>query len=83
MIAPLGRRWFSVDSKSFEFKVEGEGRKAQVIITERRRGRSSWIRFREEGVRILLKGVSPLEGRQERLAKVWNGGRMEGGTVWN
>ena len=52
-----GRRWFSVDSKSFEIKVEGEGRKEQVIITERRRGRSYWIRFREEGVRILIKAV--------------------------
>ena len=35
----------------------GEGRKAQVFITERRRGRSSWIRFGKEGVKILIKGV--------------------------
>ena len=80
MIAPLGRRWFSVDSKSFEIKVEGEGRKAQVIITERRRGGSSWIRFREEGVRILLKGV---ESFRRETGKISEGGRMEGGTVWN
>ena len=32
------RRWFSVDSKSFEFSVEGEGRKMKVFITERRAG---------------------------------------------
>ena len=56
----FGRRWFSVDSKSFEIKEEGESRKVQVIITERRRDRSSWIRFGEEGVRILLKGVEPI-----------------------
>ena len=40
MVLP-GQRWFSVDSKSFEIKVVGEGRKVQVVITERRRGRSS------------------------------------------
>ena len=51
------RRWFSVDYKSFELKEVGEGRKAQVFITERRRGRSSWIRFGKEGVKILTKGV--------------------------
>ena len=53
----FGRRWFSVDYKSFELKEEGEGRKVQVIITERRGGRSSWIRFRKEGTKILSKGV--------------------------
>ena len=53
----LGRRWFSVDYKSFELKEEGEGRKTQVIITERRGGRSSWIRFGKEGTNILFKGV--------------------------
>ena len=37
--------------------MEGEGRKLHVFITERRRGRSSWICFGEEGARILLKGV--------------------------
>ena len=34
----------------------GEGRKAKVFITERSRGRSSWIRF-GKGVKILIKGV--------------------------
>ena len=48
---------FSIDHKSFELKEVGEGRKAQVFITERRRGRSSWIRFGREGVKILTKGV--------------------------
>ena len=41
----------------FRAKGGGEGRKAQVIITERRRGRSSWIRFGKEGVKILTKGA--------------------------
>ena len=78
MIDPLGRRWFSVDSKSFEIKVEGEGRKAQVIITERRRGKSSWIRFREEGVRILIKGIESLRretGKTSDGVEWWENGR--------
>ena len=78
MVAPVGRRWFSVDSKSFEIKVEGEGRKAQVIITERRRGKSSWIRFREEGVRILLKGVESFRretGKNSDGVEWWENGR--------
>ena len=45
----------------------------QVIITERRRGWSSWIRFREEGVRILLKGVESF--RREV-------GKISGGVEW-
>ena len=53
----FGRRWFSVDYKSFELKEVGECRKIQVIITERREGRSSWIRFGKEGTKILSKGV--------------------------
>ena len=35
----------------------GFGKKAKVLITERRWGRMSWIRFGEEGARILLKSV--------------------------
>ena len=73
-----GRRWFSVDSKSFEIKVVGEGRKEQVIITERRRGRSYWIRFREEGVRILIKAVESFRrevGRCSESVEWWENGR--------
>ena len=51
------RKWFAVNYKSFELKEVGEGRKAQVFIKERRRGRSSWIRFGKEGIKILTKGV--------------------------
>ena len=58
----FGHRWFSVDYKSFEIKEVGEGRKAQVFITEMRRGRSSWIRFGKEGVKILTKGVETFAG---------------------
>ena len=74
----FGRRWFFVDSKSFEIKVEGGGRKVQVIITERRRGRSSWIRFGEEEVRILLKEVESFRreaGKNSGGLEWWENGR--------
>ena len=58
------QRWFSIDSKSFEFTVEGEGRHSRVIITERSRGQVSWIRFGEEGAKILLKGVESLKNEE-------------------
>ena len=53
--------------------MAGEGRKVQVVITERRRERSSWIRFGEERAIILLKGVesfrkeADLDGKRHRL----------------
>ena len=49
--------WFAVESKSFELKLEGEGKKAKCFITERSRGIASWIRFGAEGLNKLLLGV--------------------------
>ena len=49
--------WFAVESKSFEFKMEGEGKKINCFITERSRGIASWIRFGGEGMIKLLAGV--------------------------
>ena len=37
-----------------------------MLITERRRGRSSWIRFGEEGARILLKSVESLRKEADK-----------------
>ena len=76
--AAKGRRWFSIESKSFEIKVEGEDRKEQVIIIERRRGRRSWIRFREGGIRILLKEVESFRreaGKTSVGVEWWENGR--------
>ena len=49
--------WFAVESKSFEFTMEGVGKKAKCFITERSRGIASWIRFGVEGMNKLLLGV--------------------------
>ena len=37
--------------------MEGEGKKKKYVITERSRGKVSWIRFGEEGLFNLLKNV--------------------------
>ena len=49
--------WFAVESKSFELKMEGEGKKTKCFITERSRGAASWIWFGVEGMEKLLWGV--------------------------
>ena len=54
------RRWFSVDTKSFTIEEVGVGTKTKVVITERRRGRTSWIQFGTEGARTLLRCVVSL-----------------------
>ena len=48
---------FTVESKSVEFTMEGEGKKTKFFITERSRGIASWIRFGVEGMNNLLMGV--------------------------
>ena len=62
----------------FQDQGRGEGRKEQVIITERRRGQRSWIRFREGGARILLKGVESFRrdtGKTSEGVEWWENGR--------
>ena len=52
-----GRAWYGIESKSFEISVElFKGRWTGVII-ERGRNFSSWIRFGERGLSLLLEGV--------------------------
>ena len=70
----FGRRWFSVDHKSFEIEEVGEGRKTKIFITERSRGRSSWIRFGKDGVKILIKGLETYASG--------GAGRIGEGTEW-
>ena len=67
------RRCFSVESKAFEIEEVGVGKKAMVIITERRWGRMSWIRFGEEGAKILLKSMDSLRAEADKNTEglVW------------
>ena len=50
------KKWFFVDSKSFEILVEGEGKSLKGFIIERRKGVVSWVRF-GVGLSTLLKSV--------------------------
>ncbi|KAL6322405.1 hypothetical protein AAG906_007959 [Vitis piasezkii] len=52
-----GRAWFGIESKSFEISVELSKGKWTGVITERGRNFSSWIRFGERGLSLLLEGV--------------------------
>ena len=52
------RRWFTVEAKSFEIRVEGVGRRKQYFIIEKSKGGISWIRFGEGSLGTLWKGVS-------------------------
>ena len=63
------RVWFTIEEKSFEITVDGVGRRLKYVITERSRGVVAWIRFGEEGVRTLLKGVEAC--CREKATKNW------------
>ena len=52
-----GRAWFGIESKSFEILVELSKGKLFGVITERGRNFSSWIRFGERSMSLLLEGV--------------------------
>ena len=69
------RRWFFIDSKSFEISMEGGGNKLKGKITERRRGFVSWIRLGEAGLVNLLKGVENLCKDESKVKRVfdWKG----------
>ena len=54
---PKNANWFAVEAKSFEITAEGEGKKTKYVITERSRGKVSWIRFGEEGLFNFMKNV--------------------------
>ena len=66
------KKWFSVNSKSFEISVEGEGKKMKGFITKRRKGYVSWICLREEGLRYLLKGVEFFCKEESKVKRVFD-----------
>ena len=68
-----GKRWFAIESKSFEVSVEEVRGKIRGTIVERSRGLSSWIRFGLTSLRNFLEGLEECcrEERKGRLAKVW------------
>ncbi|RVW56217.1 hypothetical protein CK203_092265 [Vitis vinifera] len=51
-----GKRWFAIESKTFEVSVEEVKGKIRGTIVERSRGLSSWIRFGVTSLRKFLEG---------------------------
>ena len=66
------RKWFTVDAKSFEILVEGQGNKLKGVIKERRKGFVSWIRFGEVGLRNLLPGVETFCKEDSKIKRVFD-----------
>ena len=68
-----GRRWFAVESKSFELLIDVVRGKLRGCIWERCRGITSWIRFEDASLRSLLTGVETCcRGRDDRSQSlVW------------
>ncbi|KAL6349008.1 hypothetical protein AAG906_033664 [Vitis piasezkii] len=69
-----GRRWFAVESKSFELLIDEVGGKLRGCIWERCKGITSWIRFGDASLSSLLAGVeSCCRGRDDRSwSLVWD-----------
>ena len=74
------RVWFAIEAKSFELTVGGVGRRQKYVITERSRDVVAWIRFGEEGVRTLLKGVEVC--CKEKVPENWRQDWKEGKRVF-
>ena len=73
-----GKCWFAVESKTFEISIEVVRGKLRGTILERSKGFSSWIRFGEKSLSLLLEGVEAWcrGGSNLRHLKVWEeGGR--------
>ena len=70
-----GRRWFAVESKSFELLIDDAGGKLRGCIWERC-GITSWIRFVDLSLSSLLAGVEMIEAGPS------SGRRREGSTGW-
>ena len=62
-----GRRWFAVESKSFEILIDEAGGKLRGCIWERSKGITSWIRFGDFSLCRLLEGIEfCCRGRDDR-----------------
>ena len=69
-----GRKcWFALESKTFEISIEVVQGKRRETILERNKDFSSWIRFSENSLSLLLEGVEAwCRGESSsRRSKVW------------
>ena len=72
------KRWFSIESKSFDISVEGIGGSLKGYLTKRRKRVVTWIRFGEEGLGTFLKCIKQCcreGGNTKRFFKLKEKGR--------
>ena len=73
-----GKCWFAVESKTFKISIEVVRGKRRGTILERSKDFSSWIRFGEKSLSLLLEGMEAwYRGESSsRRSKIWEeGGR--------
>lgn len=75
-----GRAWFRIESKSFKISMELFKGKLSRVTTERGRNFSSWIRFKERVLSLLLEGVE--ECYQKESLKEFKNSWAEGGRSY-
>ena len=75
-----GKRWFAVESKSFEISIEGLGGRLRGVIVERGRGYFRWVRFGKLSLSCLLAGVEAC-CRDVELPR-WSKGWKENGRFF-
>ena len=81
-----GKAWFAFEGKSFDIEVEEKSKGLKGCIWERRKGVTSWIRFRRRSLSRLLVGYARLsvwvnfweEGRRYRMER---GSNPTGGFI--
>ena len=59
-----GKRWFAIESMSFEVSVKEARGKIRGTIVERSKGLSSWIRFGVTSLRKFLEVLKNVVGRK-------------------
>lgn len=68
-----GRKWFSVDYKSFEISTGGKGSNLKgIIIKERRKGAVFWIKFGAVGLRNLCNSVETICREGSKVRRVFD-----------
>ena len=72
-----GRRWFVVESKSFELLIDDVEGKLRGCIWERCRGLTSWIRFGDASLSSLLARVETCCKGSRSWPLAWEEGGMK------
>ena len=67
------KRSFTVESKTFELALDGRKGRRQILIVEKKRGVSTWVRLGLESLRLFKEGLIHCirDEREGRWEKEW------------